>query len=69
VVSEIAEQAYSLNPGRYVGIAPQPEDDFDFHEKLQELHAEFEMLTVEARELEGRISKTIDGLLKVTENE
>ncbi|MCT7964947.1 type I restriction-modification system subunit M [Laspinema sp. D1] len=69
LISEIAEQSYSLNPGRYVGIAPQPEEDVNFQEKLQELHDEFEMLTVEARELEGRISKTIDRFLKVKGNE
>jgi type I restriction enzyme M protein len=27
---EVREQGYSLNPGRYVGVAEAVEEDFDF---------------------------------------
>lgn len=33
-IAEIEEQGWSLNPGRYVGVAEQTVDDFDFSERL-----------------------------------
>ncbi|MDA1131406.1 MAG: class I SAM-dependent DNA methyltransferase, partial [archaeon] len=36
-LSEIEEQGWSLNPGRYVGVADREEDDFVFAERLEEL--------------------------------
>ncbi|MBN1698886.1 MAG: N-6 DNA methylase [Spirochaetales bacterium] len=46
---EIAENDYSLTPGRYVGVAPEEEDeDFDFHETIQEIHRELEQLNDDA---------------------
>ena len=35
-VAEIEAQGWSLNPGRYVGVAEREEEDFDFKERLQE---------------------------------
>jgi len=35
---------YSLNPGRYVGVAEKEEVDFDFSEKLHALNEELERL-------------------------
>lgn len=62
---EIAEQDYSLNPGRYVGIAARPEDeDFDFQARLTELNEELEQLNAEAHELEARIAENVDDILK-----
>jgi len=55
-VKEIEAQGWSLNPGRYVGVAEGEADDFDFKERLQELNGELEVLNVEARELEEVIS-------------
>ena len=63
-ISEIEEQGWSLNPGRYVGIADGPDDDFDFRERLEELNEELELLNVEARELEERIAENVVKLLE-----
>jgi type I restriction enzyme M protein len=63
-VKEIAAQGWSLNPGRYVGVAERAADDFDFAERLTELNEELEQLNVEARELEGRISENVAKLLE-----
>ena len=62
-LEEIAEQGYSLNPGRYVGVKIEEEDDEDFYEKLSELSEELEGLNKEARELEENISSNLKGLL------
>ena len=46
-LSVIAVQGWSLNPGRYVGVAEREVDDFDFYERLEELNEELEVLNVE----------------------
>lgn len=58
-LEEIQEQEYSLNPGRYVGVKIEEEDDEDFYEKLSELSEELEALNAEASELEERISRNL----------
>ncbi len=63
-LDEIREQGYSLNPGRYVGVALEEEDDFDFHERLAELNDELQGLNAEARKLEERISANIEALTR-----
>lgn len=63
-VKEIAEQGYSLNPGRYVGVVKLKEEDFDFKEKLEELDEELERLNGEAKMLENRISKNMQRILE-----
>jgi type I restriction enzyme M protein len=63
-VAEIEGQGWSLNPGRYVGVAERVEDeDFDFAERLEELHEELEVLNGESRVLEERISENVGQLL------
>ena len=57
--SEIEAQGWSLNPGRYVGVAERDADDFDFAERLTELNEELEVLNSEARELEERIAENM----------
>ena len=37
-VADIEAQGWSLNPGRYVGVAEQAADDFEFAVRLQELN-------------------------------
>lgn len=64
-IAEIEAQGWSLNPGRYVGVADRAADDFDFFERLQELHEELELLTAEARELEDQISSNIGQILEL----
>jgi len=63
-IKEIEAQGWSLNPGRYVGVAEGEADDFDFKERLQELNEELETLNVEARELEERIAENLTKLLE-----
>jgi len=63
-LQEIEAQGWSINPGRYVGVAERAADDFDFKEKLEELNEELEVLNAEARELEERISANVAMLLE-----
>src|SRR5699024_10470702 len=62
-LKEIEEQGWSLNPGRYVGVAEREEDDVDFKVRLEELYEELELLNLEARELEDKIRKNISQFL------
>ncbi|WIG60508.1 MAG: Type I restriction-modification system, DNA-methyltransferase subunit M [Ktedonobacterales bacterium] len=62
--AQIAAQGWSLNPGRYVGVAERAPDDFDFRERLEELHEELERLNAEAHTLEDRISANVAALLE-----
>jgi type I restriction enzyme M protein len=63
-LEEIEAQGWSLNPGRYVGVADRPADDFDFKERLEELNEELERLNLESRELEERIAANVAMLLE-----
>jgi type I restriction enzyme M protein len=63
-LEEIEEQGWSLNPGRYVGVAEREEDDFDFGERLGELNEELTALNSEASELEERIANNVAKLLE-----
>jgi len=61
---EIEAQGWSLNPGRYVGVAPGEEiSDEDFKEKLEELNEELETLNAQARELEATIARNVAEIL------
>ena len=62
-LSEIEEQGWSLNPGRYVGVEDVPEDDFDFKERLQEYNEELQKLNKESKELEEQIAINVEKLL------
>jgi len=62
-LDEIEAQGWSLNPGRYVGVAEREEDDFDFAERLTELHEELEVLNAEAHKLEERIAENVTQML------
>ena len=60
----IEAQGWSLNPGRYVGVAPGEEvSDEDFIEKLTTLNEELEVLNAEARELEETIAVNVTEIL------
>ena len=63
-IEEIEAQGWSLNPGRYVGVAAREEDDFDFFERLEELNEELEALNSEARGLEERIAGNVIQLIE-----
>jgi len=62
-VEEIEGHGWSLNPGRYVGVADDGEDDFDFGQRFGELTEEFQALTIEARELEEQVTDAATKLL------
>ena len=61
---EIAAQGWSLNPGRYVGVAEGEADDTDFKERLEELQEELEKLNGEAAQLQSRIAQNVAELLE-----
>ena len=64
-LAEIEAQGWSLNPGRYVGVAPGEEvSDEDFKEQLEELNEELEVLNAQARELEQTIAANVAGILE-----
>ncbi|WP_445245646.1 type I restriction-modification system subunit M [Microcoleus sp. OTE_8_concoct_300] len=64
-LDEIEAQGWSLNPGRYVGVAERKEaEDFDFAARLEELNEELEILNVEARGLEETIAENVMMLLE-----
>ena len=62
--AEIEAQGWSLNPGRYVGIAEQAADDFDFTERFTELNEALEVLNAEAHQLEERIAENVARILE-----
>ena len=60
---EIEAHDWSLTPGRYVGIAPEEEDeDFDFEEALRSIHIDLKELNEEAMELAARITRNFEEL-------
>ena len=61
--AEIEANDWSLTPGRYVGVAPEEEDeDFDFEEAMREIHVELEDLNDEAVKLAAVIKKNFEEL-------
>lgn len=61
--AEIAANDWSLTPGRYVGVAPEEEDeDFDFEEALRDIHVELEDLNAEAVQLAATIKRNFEEL-------
>ena len=61
---KIKAEGWSLNPGRYVGVAPGEDvSDEDFKAKLEALNEELEVLNVQSRELEATISLNVAELL------
>ena len=62
-VSEIEENDYSLTPGRYVGVAPEEEDeDFDFEQTMQDIHTELAQLNEESVRLAEIIQSNFEEL-------
>ena len=63
-LAEIEAQGWSLNPGRYVGVAPGEEvSDEDFKTQLAALNEELETLNAQARTLEQTIAANVAGIL------
>jgi len=62
-IEEIEASDWSLTPGRYVGVAPEEEDEeFDFEETLREIHVELEDLNAEAVKLAAVIKRNFEEL-------
>jgi len=65
-ISTIEAQGWSLNPGRYVGVAPgEEQSDEDFTTQLTALNEELTTLNAQARELERTIAANVAGILGV----
>lgn len=63
-IAEIETQGWSLNPGRYVGVAPGEEvSDEDFKAQFAALNEELETLNAQARVLEQTIAANAAGIL------
>ena len=64
-LAEIETQGWSLNPGRYVGVAPgEAVSDEDFKEQLETLNEELETLNAQARDLEQTIARNVAEILE-----
>ncbi len=61
--SEIEAYDWSLTPGRYVGVAPDEEDeDFDFEVALRSVHIDLKDLNEESAGLAERITRNFEKL-------
>jgi type I restriction enzyme M protein len=66
-LKKIEAEGWSLNPGRYVGVAPgESVSDEDFKEQLEELNEELEKLNAQARQLEATIAQNVAELLETS---
>lgn len=54
-LKEVAEQDYSLTPGRYVGVVVDLDMDFDYKGRMVEIHDELMILNEEANRLMQQI--------------
>jgi type I restriction enzyme M protein len=64
-LTEIEAQGWSLNPGRYVGVAPGEEvSDVDFRAQLETLNEELETFNAQARTLEQTIAANVARILE-----
>ena len=63
-LAEIEAQGWSLNPGRYVGMAERLDDGVDFFEHLQELNEELTRLNAEAHVLQERVAGNVKKILE-----
>lgn len=64
-LDEVEAQSWSLNPGRYVGVAQgKTVSDEDFKEQLEALNEELEILNAQSRDLEQMIAANISEILE-----
>ena len=63
-IADLEAQGWSLNPGRYVGVAAQAAEDFDFAERFGELNEELAVLNAEAHQLEEHIAENVAKILE-----
>lgn len=60
---EIEAKDWSLSPGRYVGVDTSSDEDFDYEERLSEIHIELDGLNEEAIALAKNISENYKSIL------
>jgi type I restriction enzyme M protein len=63
-IDRLEEHGWSLNPGRYVGVAAAEDDGVDYRVRLAELSDQLETLNREAAVLQQRIAANVAELLK-----
>lgn len=61
--SQIEDQGWSLNPGRYTGSTVVADTDEDFTAKLEALYEEFTRLSDEADGLRAKVDTAVQGVL------
>lgn len=61
--SEVEDQGWSLNPGRYTGSTVVAVSDEDFAAKLEELYEEFTRLSDEAEGQRAQVEAVLQGIL------
>ena len=61
--SEIEAKDWSLSPGRYVGVDTATDDNFDYEERLNEIHIELDGLNEEALKLAALIQENYKQLM------
>ena len=61
-LEQIEEQGWSLNPGRYVGMAAGASQDIDFEVNFGELVEEWELLSTEALRLDEAVSEVLNSM-------
>ncbi len=61
--AEIEAKDWSLSPGRYVGVDTSTDEDFDYEERLKEIHIELKELNEEAINLANQIQNTIKEII------
>ena len=60
-LKDLEKNDWSLTPGRYVGVAPEEEDeDFDFEETIRQIHVELQELNDEAADLAKQIARNFE---------
>jgi len=59
---EIAKNDYSLTAGRYVGVASQIDEDFDYEERMADIKMELQELNSEAAQLAEHIQTNLTEL-------
>jgi type I restriction enzyme M protein len=62
-LKQIEAQGWSLNPGRYVGVAEREDDEGDFFERMEAMNAELEALNNRASELQSKIAENVAAIL------
>ena len=60
--TDIEAHDWSLTPGRYVGVALEEDENFDFEEALHSIHVDLADLNEEAVILAARIARNFEGL-------